>query len=333
MADVGRLAGVSPTAVSFVINGRVGEISEETRDRVLDAIRELGYRPNRAARGLRTRRSHTIGLVSDPVDAATTVARAVAGAHDAAAEQGSRLLLAHDPGGRGRRAAVEDLLDRQVDALLIAVGGDRQAARASAGQVPTVLLNVAAPVPGTPAVLPAERQGCRAATELLLGTGHRRIALLVGPPRGWPTRDRLCGHRDALAAAGLAYDPALTLPGPDRADSGYARTCRLLGVPAPPTALLCGSDRVATGAYLALAAHGLRVPRDMSVLGYDDGPGLAMELRPALSTVHLPFYEMGRWAVRQLLLAAPDTGDGRTYLPCPVVRRSSVAAPAGDSAR
>ena len=223
MADVGRLAGVSPTAVSFVINGRVGEVSEETRDRVLDAVRELGYRPNRAARGLRTRRSHTIGIVSDPVDDATAVARAVAGAHDAAVEHGSRLVLAHDPGGRGLRAVVEDLLDRQVDALLVAVRGARPDDLTPVAEVPTVLLNVAEQVPGTPAVLPAERQGCRAATELLLAAGHRRIALLVGAPRSWPIRDRLAGHREALAAAGLAYDPALTLPGVDRLDAGYAR--------------------------------------------------------------------------------------------------------------
>ena len=333
MADVGRLAGVSPTAVSFVINGRVGEVSEETRDRVLDAVRELGYRPNRAARGLRTRRSHTIGIVSDPVDDATAVARAVAGAHDAAVEHGSRLVLAHDPGGRGLRAVVEDLLDRQVDALLVAVRGARPDDLTPVAEVPTVLLNVAEQVPGTPAVLPAERQGCRAATELLLAAGHRRIALLVGAPRSWPIRDRLAGHREALAAAGLAYDPALTLPGVDRLDAGYARTCRLLAARPRPTALLCGTDRVAAGAYLALAAAGLRVPRDMSVVGYDDGPGLATELRPALSTVHLPFHEMCRWAVQRLLLAVPEAGDGRTYLPCPLVRRASVSAPAGDPAR
>jgi LacI family transcriptional regulator len=326
MADVGRLAGVSPTAVSFVINGRTGEISEETRDRVLEAVRELGYRPNRAARGLRTRRSHTIGIVSEPIDHATAVAHAVAGAHDAAAEHGSRLVLAHDPGGRGLRTVVEDLLDRQVDALLVAVGGVHGTDLPPAGQVPAVLINVPAP-PGVPAVLPAERQGCRSATDLLLATGHRRIALLGGPVHSWPTRDRLAGHRAALAAAGVPFDPGLVLPGPDRLDAGYARTCRLLRTGDPPTALLCGTDRVAAGAYLALAEAGLRVPRDMSVVGYDDGPGLAAELRPALSTVHLPCYEMGRWAVERLLQPAQDGAAGHVQLPCPVINRASVAPP------
>ncbi|GAA0807691.1 LacI family DNA-binding transcriptional regulator [Spirilliplanes yamanashiensis] len=328
MADVGRLAGVSPTAVSFVINGRVGEISDETRDRVLDAVRQLGYRPNRAARGLRTRRSHTIGVVTGALDTDPAVARTVAGAHDAAAELGSRLVLACDPGGRGLRGTVEDLLDRQVDALLVAVGGDAGGDLPAGGPVPAVLVNVPPPAePGAPAVLADEHAAGRSATALLLAAGHRRIAVLCGGPHGWPTRERLAGHRAALAAAGLPGDPGLVVAGPDRVDSGHRRAARLLACGSPPTALLCGSERVATGAYLAIAAAGLRVPDDVSVVAFDDGSGLSAELRPALSTVHLPFREMGARAVRRLLLAAPDGAPGTTRLPCPVIRRASVAGP------
>ena len=321
MADVGRLAGVSPTAVSFVINGRVGEISQETRDRVLDAVRLLGYRPNRTARGLRTRRSHTIGFVAQP--GPPCGGRTIAGACDEAAERGSRLVLASVGGGDELRSAVEDLLDRQVDAILLTIaGGDPPLT----GHVPTVLVGCESTMDERVAcVLPDERAGARTATELLLTLGHRRIAGLGGRPALWSSRERLAGYRAALAAAGVGFDPDLVRPGEPRADQGYVRTRDLMRCVPRPTALLCGGERIAVGAYLALAAAGLRVPDDVSVLGYEAGPGLAEEIRPALSTVYVPFYEMGRRAVQRLLDGATD--QARDYLPCPLVCRGSVAAP------
>ncbi len=325
MADVGRLAGVSPTAVSFVINGRVGEVSDGTRDRVLDAVRALGYRPNRAARGLRTRRSHTIGVVTAALHELPCGGRTVSGAAAAAAEFGSRLMLA-TVARSGPRAAVEDLLDRQVDALLLTVAD----AAPLCEQVPAVLVNCPPGATKVPTVLAAERQGARDATALLLRHGHRRIAVLDGPPGGWRTRERVAGHLAALGAAGVPHDGPLVLSTSAGADAGFAGTRYLLRRRPAPTALLCGTDRIAVGACLAVAEAGLRVPNDMSVICYEDGTDLAPQLRPALSTVHVPYEALGRRAVERLLCTTRDRAEIRTHLPCPVVSRASVCRPRAD---
>jgi LacI family transcriptional regulator len=331
LAEVARLAGVSATAVSLVVNDRAaGEVSEETRQRVLEAVATLGYRPNRAARGLRTRRSQTIGFVTDEIAVGPASGRTISGAHDVARSHGWMMYMVNttrDP--RALRAAIDDLLDRQVDAILFAVASSRRAAPPpEVSQVPTILVNCFPPGAGPPCVLPAEAAGGRAATDLVLAAGHRRIAYVAGMAGSWGTRQRLKGHRQALDRAGVPYDAALVSYGDFRTESGYALTRALLGRRDRPTAILCGSDRMAVGAYLALSEAGLRVPHDMSVVGYDDQEELAADVHPALSTVHLPYYEMGTWAVQQLVAGAVAELPARTYCPCRVVSRSSVAAPA-----
>lgn len=328
LAEVARLAGVSATAVSLVVNDRAaGEVSEETRQRVLDAVAALGYRPNRAARGLRTRRSQTIGFVTDEIAVLPAGGRTISGAHDVARRAGWMIYVVNgtrDP--QVLEAAIGDLLDRQVDALVFAVVGTRRAALpAVAGQVPTILVNCFTAEDELPCVVPDETGGGRAATETLLAAGHRRIGYAAGLPGSWATQQRLVGHQEALARADVAYDPALVRFGNFRADSGYTLARELLAAPDPPTALLCGNDRMALGAYLAVQAVGLRVPDDVSVVGYDDQEDLAPDLTPPLTTVHLPYYDMGRWAVEQLVNGGLAGLRPRTYVPCPVVSRASVA--------
>jgi LacI family transcriptional regulator len=327
MADVGRLAGVSPTTVSFVINNRTDSgISPATRKLVLEAVELLGYRPNRAAQGLRRRRTQTIGLITDQAAVSPHAGRTIAGAHDVAWKHGSLLLVANtnkDP--KVVRATVHELLDRQVDAIAFAAEGTRRVTPPEAArQVPTVLVNCFTAGNTLPCVLPDEAGGGRAATELLLAAGHRRIAYITGMRGAWATRGRLRGYVAALADAGIARDDGLVLVGNFRTDSGYERTRELLARRVRPTAIFCGNDRMAMGAYQAVAEAGLRVPEDISIVGYDDQEDLAAELRPPLSTVRLPYYEMGRWAIEQIFAGTVATLPSRTYEPCPVVSRGSV---------
>jgi LacI family transcriptional regulator, galactose operon repressor len=330
MADVGRLAGVSSSTVSFVLNDTKGQtISPETRERVLNVVAELDYRPNRTARGLRTRRAATIGLVTDEIAAEPFAAAAILGAHEMVWADGSLLLVVNTTRSeRIVREVVDELVDRPVDAILFTVTGTRRLVVPDVLKgVPALVVNGFAGGDVIPAVLPDEVTGGRCATELLIAAGHRRIAYLTGSADAWPTRARLRGFAAALEHAGLSSTDQVVRAGNYLPDSGYDLTRRLLTEPDLPTAIMCGNDRMAIGVYLALSEAGLRVPQDMSVVGYDDQIDLAARLHPPLSTVELPCYQMGRWAGEQVVAGTIARLPARTYLPCPPVRRQSVAAP------
>jgi LacI family transcriptional regulator len=330
--DVARLAGVSPTTVSFVLNETRGQtISAETRQRVLTAVAELDYRPNRAAQGLRKGRSETVGFVNHDSEFGTFAAAAIEGAHEASERHGNLLLLVNS-GGNARDAAhlIGDLLDRQVDALIFAVSGTRQVTVPErARRVPTILMNCFTRDDDVPAILPDEVRGGREATRVLLELGHREIAYLGGLPAAWASRQRLRGFREALREAGIPASAPTVRAGNFHADSGYELAREVLGQHPRPTAIMCGNDRMAVGALVAILEAGLRVPDDVSLMGYDDQYSLAAEVHPALTTVRLPYHAMGRLAAEHL--AARDVRDlpPRTFVHCPVVVRDSVAAPAG----
>ena len=329
MADVGRLAGVSATTVSFVLNENSGQtISESTRRRVLAAVAELGYRPNQMARGLRTKRTATIGFVTDEIAAEPFAGATILGAHEAAWPAGSLLLVTNTTRDqRILREVVEELIERRVDAIVLAVVGTRRVVVPDALKgVPSMLLNGYLHGGLLPSVLPDEVAGGRAAATMLTSAGHTRLGYLTGQPGEWPTRARLRGFRKAIEAAGLRPDDQLIRRGNYRADSGYELTRELIARDLP-TGILCGNDRMAIGAYLALREAGLRIPDDVSVVGYDDQVDLAADVTPALSTVRMPYYQMGRWAVQQVIAATVATLPARTYLPCPPVPRASVGPP------
>jgi LacI family transcriptional regulator len=327
MVDVGRVAGVSPTTVSFVVNGRTDTgISPETQRRVLDAIELLGYRPNLAAQGLRTRRTRTIGFISDDVAVSPPAGRTISGVHDVAKKHGTVLLTVnttHDP--RARRRAFDDLLDRQVDAIVFAVVGTKRVSLpTTVDEVPTLLVNCYVAHDELPCILPDEAAGGSNAAESVLAHGHTRIAFITGWPGAWATAKRLKGCRAAMKRAGVAFDERLVRAGNFKADSGYELATALLSEPDRPTAIMCGNDRMALGVYLALKERGVRVPEDMSVVGYDDQEDLAPEIQPPLTTVHLPYYVMGNWAAEHLLHGSIDDLPPRTYADCPLVPRASV---------
>jgi LacI family transcriptional regulator len=333
MADVGRLAGVSGATVSFVLNENSGQaISAETRRRVMEAVERLNYRPNRMARGLRTRHTATIGFVTDEIATHPSAGATILGAHEAAWSQGHLLTIVNTT--RDKRIVgdvIDELIDRDVDGIIFAVVGTRRLTLPETLKgVPAVVVNGYVTRGVHPTVLPDEVRGGREASQVLVDAGHRRIAYLTGHEFGWATRARTRGFVQTMTAAGIPERDRIVLEGNFRIDSGYDLTKRLLKRRRPPTAIMCGNDLMAVGAYLALAEAGVRVPTDMSVMGYDDQPQIACDLRPELSTVRLPYYQMGRWAVDRLL--APDLAETpmRTHVHCPLVLRASVGAPAGE---
>ena len=332
MADVSRAAGVSPTTVSLILNGRDGKISKATRDRVLATVADLDYRPNRAAQSLRLGKTSTIGFLTDEIAIEPFSGPMIAGIHDLAWEQRSLLLMVNTTRNPTRlRMAVHDLLDRQVDALIFAAMGTRQVEFPDIGgsNVPILLVNAFTPDGHLPSILPDELAGGRAAVEHVLAMGHERIAFIAGREGAWATKMRIKGYREGLEAAGLDPDRHPIYLGNYRIDSGYELTLRVMRGKKPPTALLFGNDQMATGAYLALARMGVRIPDDVSVVGYDDEP-IAADLAPALTTVRIPFYEMGRIAAQHTLEGTIGQLPARTFEPCTIIHRSSTNPPPGE---
>ena len=326
MADVARLAGVSPTTVSFVINGRTdGSVGDDTAQRVRDAVAHLDYRPNMAAQTLRTRRTRTIGFITDEIAVRPPAGQTIAGAHDAAQAHGSRLLIVHATREADViRDAWRELHDRQVDAVVYAVVGTAKVVLPRAQHIPMVLVNGFSD--GVPSIVPDEYTGGRAATQALIDAGHRLLAYVTGWPDAWATVQRLAGFRDAVAAAGIPATSTTVMPGDFQVGTGHDQTRRLLTRRRRPTAICYGNDVMAIGGYFAIKEAGLDIPGDISVIGYDDHDHLAGHLHPPLSTMRLPYYEMGHWAATQILEGTRSL-QPTTYAPCPFVERASIAAP------
>ncbi|MGQ4478489.1 LacI family DNA-binding transcriptional regulator [Streptomyces sp. SAS_276] len=330
--DVARIAGVSHTAVSFVFNGRAdGNLSPATQERIRQAAAQLGYRPDPVARGLRRRRTAVIGLVTDEIASSPFAGRLLRGAMETAWDS-DHLVLTVDSGGDPAKedAAVAELLDRRVDGIIYAAMSLRRV-RVPEGlhRTHSVLANCLPDDDSLPAVVPAERAGGRTAARLLLGAGHRRLAV-IGGLDDIASVERTRGFRDALRAEGVTVPTEWIVRGGGEISTGYAGALRLFDGVEPgrrPTGVLCYNDRVAAGVLHAATRLGIDVPADLSVVGYDDQEHMAAFLTPPLTSVALPHRAMGEAAAR-LLLDAIEAG--RTPPPtvrrlaCPVVSRDSV---------
>ncbi|MFG2062267.1 LacI family DNA-binding transcriptional regulator [Micromonospora sp. NPDC048871] len=333
LADVAKRAGLSKTAASMVLNGREGtRLSAQAHQRVFAAAEELGYRPNVAARSLRTRKTATIAFVSDIVATTRFAGDLIRGALDAARERDHVLLIAETQGDAAfERYAIETILDRQVDGVIYAAMATRRLSVPPAVlSGPVVLLNATSAAAELPGVLPDDEGAGVTVAETLIGYGHRDRIALIGrnrrkerdPEISLAAEARLRGIRATLAAAGVG----LQVEGfcPDwLPEHGYTATRALLGRPDRPTAIICMNDRLAFGAYQALGEAGLRIPEEISVISFDDDP-TASWLRPGLSTAALPHEQMGRRAVELLL---DGQAPKQVRVPMPLRRRRSVAPP------
>jgi LacI family transcriptional regulator len=333
--DVAAAAGVSVTTVSHILNEVEGKrINAETRQRVLETVRQLGYAPNGLARGLRLKRSSTIGFVSDRIATTPFAGQIILGAQEEAAKHDLLLLMLNTGGDPElERREIELLLQRQVDGVLYASMYHRVVqVPEQLRSVPTVLLDARTDNPAVPSVVPDEVQGGFTAVHELLRHGHRRIGFLNNVDDIPATHGRLAGYRRALSEAGVAFDPRLVVTETSDAAGGYRAALTLLQRAERPTALFCFADRMAMGAYRAAAELGLSIPADLSVIGFDNQELICDGIFPGLTTVALPHYDMGARAVAQLLAltGTPDQGTGSTaqeMLPCPLVARASVASP------
>ncbi len=339
IADVAAAAGVSTATVSLVLNDQNARIPETTRERVRRAAAEVGYTPNSVARGLRTQRTRTIGLISDRIATTPFAGRMLAGAQDVAREHGYLVFLVDtDADPTVERDAIRALSDQQVDAMIYACMWNRVVDAPESLPRRSVFLDCRPTQDGQfPAVVPDDRAGGAAAVQELVAAGHRRIAYVdvdePHPPIASPLRHE--GYLEVLTAAGIEADPDLHVRGDSTAAGGREATDRLLDLPADrrPTALFCFNDRIAAGAYVAAHHRGLDIPRDLSVVGYDDQQLVAGELDPPLTTVALPHYEMGRWAMEVALgTRTPDDPGSAHLMPCPIVRRDSVGPPPATAA-
>ncbi len=335
--DVAAAAGVSVTTVSHVLNGVDGaRVAEKTRARVQEAAEALSYSPSPLAKGLRTRRTKTIGLLSDHIATTPHAGKIILGAQEAGLRRGWVLLMFNtggDPGVELRE--VRAMLQYEVEGVLYAAMYHRVVELpATLAGVPTVLLDARSEDPAVPAVVPDEVAGGHTAVTELLRSGHRRIGFAIQRDDIPARRGRLQGYQDALREAGIGFDPRLVAAGESEPGGGYLAARALLSLPDPPTALFCFNDRMAMGAYRAAAELGLRIPADLSVIGFDNQEIIAGGLYPGLTTVALPHYEMGQWAMRTLLRRIESRRPYRAeagphLMPCPLVRRDSIGPPPG----
>ena len=313
MADVATAAGVSPTTASLVLSGRGPElrISDAVQQRVHAVSDEMGYRPNILSIGLRKGTTRTLGFVSDTVATSQLAGDLIKGSLEAAREHGYMLFIGETEGDAAtEHQLLNAMLDRRVDGIILASMFTRTRALPQALEdVPAVLLNTLPLEPTTvPVVVPDEYSAGRAAALLLLDAGHRDLHLIGAgpgehdvPPGTVAGRERLAGIRDVLAEHGLEPASGQVLDDWIPQDGLRATTVLLERFP-DARALICFNDRLAFGAYQALAAAGLDIPADVSLVSFDNAT-LAEWLLPGLSTFAVPHYDLGRRSVELLLEA------------------------------
>jgi LacI family transcriptional regulator len=328
ISDVARAAGVSTATVSRVLNDKP-DVRPEVRDRVLSTIERLNYRPNAVARGLRSRRSKTIAILTGDIEGLFT-GPMMRGVEDAAATEGVGVFLCNSYGEVEReREHLRRLLDLQVDGVIMMSGSgvrNRSAPALPLGSTPYVFCYDDTDDLSVPSIHADERGGARLAVEHLAAIGRTAIGIINGPAEWKAPHERLAGFREGLAEAQLPYLAAASVFAPSwQPEDGYTCMQQLLEARPHLDAVFCASDDLATGALAALHDADRRIPEDIAIVGFDDR-SLAVHQRPPLTTVGLPLVEMGRVAGRTLLRAidGDHVGGGVVRIPCSLVVRAST---------
>lgn len=327
--DVARKANVSVTTVSRVLNSSDHPVNEETRQRILDAIHELEFSPNAAARQLLKHETRTIGLIVPDI-ANPYYPEIVKGVETVASELGYTVILCNTHRQLDKTLHYLSVLrEKRVDGIIFAGGGSEGAT----GQIQSLkgknirMVFIGRHDTAGPSVKINNVLGARQATTHLVNLGHRRIAHVAGPSVSTTSADRLAGYRQALEEAGIAVDPNLILPGDFRPQSAYGAVAGLFRSGTPrPTAIFAANDLMAVGALKAIKDAGLRVPEDIALVGFDN-IDIASFVRPPLTTVAIPMYEMGVRAMSLMRdrLAGKDT-EGEVWLQTELVRRESCGS-------
>ncbi len=325
MREVAEAAGVSMATVSMVINEKKNaRIGPDARRRVREAVDELGYRPNALAQTLVSGSSRFIGLVADAIATTPFAGQIIHGAQDEAWKHGFVLLVANTEGNElAERDAISMMLEHKVRGILYSTWFHRAAeVPVALHETDFVLVNCFSTQRDGRAIVPDEVQGGRSAAEILVGKGHRRIAFINATTPA-PAKDgRLQGYRESLEAAGIRFDPDLVFDAFPDQEGGYGAVEQLLRLNV--TAVFCYNDRMAMGLYDGLRQHGLSIPDDMAVVGFDNQEVIAAHLRPPLSTVALPHFELGAAGVRVLLGIDETSENALVKIACPTIERDSV---------
>ncbi|MEE9454924.1 MAG: LacI family DNA-binding transcriptional regulator [Paracoccaceae bacterium] len=334
MTDVAKMAGCSQSTVSIVLNNTPGfAIARDTRERVAKAAKSLGYILQKSAQS-NGRSSRQIAIIFDFIATSPEAVEAIEGAREAAwrsAHVVSSFQTMND--NKMEELTLETAISNGVDLLIYATIMTREVTVPKLLydlDRPVVLLNCYSSDRRFQSVIPGEVAGGHLATRTLISAGHQRIAHITGETWMEAAQNRLAGYRQALSSADILFDADLVVNGDWQTSSGYQCTLELLRLDKPPTAIFCSNDRMAVGAYEAIKELGLKIPQDISVIGYDDQE-IARHLSPPLTTLVLPHREMGRWAVETGLEKDIPNPQRQQFplvkLECTLVKRSSVQRP------
>jgi LacI family transcriptional regulator len=333
--DVARVARVSSTTVSNVLNGRNDAMTEETLQRIQEAIRTLGFRPSRVARGLVTRHTTTIGLILTEIETPLFL-QALPQMELIARNASYNLLLCMARSVEDEQQAINLLLEKQVDGMIFFSSSDYRddshILELHRLGLPTILINRANRPAEFTQIHWDQTSGVTAAVKYLYDLGHRRIAHLLGPVNRRSTTERIEGYQRGLEACGLEMQADYLRRGDFTAASDQWRDAALalVGLPVRPTAIIASDDIVAGIVMKTVQNAGLCVPQDISVLGIDDQP-LCQYLNPALTTLQLPIIPAGELAMHLMLhcLSDPCSVPEQHTIPCPLIVRDSCGAPSG----
>lgn len=315
MKDVARLAGVSTSTVSHVINND-RFVSDAIREKVESAIKSLNYAPSAIARSLKIKQTRTIGML---ITASTNpfYSELVRGVERSCFERGYSLVLCNTEGDEQRmNRNLETLMQKRVDGLLLLCTETHQPSKeiiARYPSIPTVMMDWSPFDGGSDLIQDNSLLGGAMATQYLIDKGHTHIACITGPLDKTPARLRLEGYRDAMARAGLEIHEGNEIIGDFEFGGGFEAMQKLLTLKVRPQAVFIGNDAMAVGAYQALYQAGLRVPQDMAIVGYDDIE-LARYMTPPLTTVHQAKDELGELAIDVLIHRIADPGQQQQRL-------------------
>lgn len=327
IGQVAQAAGVSPSTVSRVLNG-TAVVSEAKKHAIDEAIALLGFVPNPIARGLAGGRTFSVGVVTQALDS-PFYGTAMRGIEDELVPGGYNALFVSGHWNAAVEArCIEVLQSRRVDGVIVLTGRlTDQLLKSYARMQPLVVTGRSLKAPGLFAMHFDNFEGGRLATQHLLQLGHRRIAFIAGDSDHPDATERLRGYQAALEQAGIAYEPNLVVPGEYLEVSGLLAVDRLLGTGQRFTAIFAANDQMAVGAALGLQRRSLRVPEDVSIVGFDDLPTSQYAI-PPLTSVEQPAYELGRLAAQGLLQMLAG-GKPNITMPLPrlIARESSRRLP------
>ena len=341
--DVAKIAGVAASTVSRVINNK-GDVSEETRRKVLQAMKELSYTPNIAARVLGSgmeqevkARSLNVGLITqENLQGNPYFTYIIRGAERKLNQEGYNCIFSQvadnyrkDISGNTEEYIPRIIVDGSVDGVIaVGIDYDYLAGIIKERGLPAVFVDCSDFGGGFDYIKADNYQGAKKAGGYLIELGHRRIAIIIGESKYWFFNELEYGYRDAHRSKKLAYDPGLIVTGEDSPNSGYAIARQLINLPEPPSAIFT-NDMTAIGVIKAVRESGMRIPRDISVIGFDDIDA-ASYIEPSLTTVRVMKTEMGELAAEKVVQSIRDHGSlipSKILLPVELVVRESAAPP------